>query len=68
MDKPVVKELIQGEMNERNIIRELDKLINDRDVQHQVIGDYRLLHTKLGHKGASKRAAKIISELLREAD
>lgn len=66
MDKPVVKELIQDEMNVKNIISELKKLLTDQDTRNQLQKDYADLRVLLTRGGnASEKAAEIISEFTR---
>jgi lipid-A-disaccharide synthase len=61
MDKEVVKELIQQEMNVANLTTELDKLLNDAGRQQQIRQDYAQLQNILGAGGdASAKAAAII--------
>lgn len=61
MDKEVVTELIQGEMNVKNIVTELNKCINP-DERAAIEADYATLELKLGGTGASDQAAKITVE------
>lgn len=64
MDKEVVTELIQGEMNVQNLCRELDMLLNDASKQEQVRQDYETLSNLLQADGsASEKAAGIIISL-----
>ena len=65
MDKPVVKELIQGELKKENLVKELDLLLFDDSTQARLDQDYSDLKTILGQKGASQRAAKIIADELK---
>ena len=61
MDKPVVKELIQDEMNVENIIAELKKLISDEKTRDRIHKDYTDLRTLLSQDGnASEKAAQLI--------
>lgn len=61
MDKPVVKELIQDEMNESNLCRELAGLLENPDKQDQLRADYTALRDMLAHSGnASDQAAASI--------
>lgn len=63
MDREVVKELIQGEMNTSNLREELIKVL-DEDHRTKLFEAYYELEQKLGGKGASKKAAQaIISDL-----
>ncbi len=64
MDRGVVTELIQQELNEKNLRLELDRIINDENNRARILKDYGELRRRLGETGASKRAADIIlSEL-----
>jgi lipid-A-disaccharide synthase len=61
MDKPVVKELIQDEMNAENIVTELKKLIYDDTSRNRIIKDYTDLRILLSQGGnASEKAAELI--------
>lgn len=59
MDREVVKELIQNDLNTRNLVEELRKVL-DGSQREKVLKDYELLREKLGGKGASEKAAEII--------
>jgi len=61
MDKEVVKELIQGDLNTKNLIEELDKILNGPERKKQFEAYYEL-EKKLGGKGASEKAASLIME------
>ncbi|MBZ4190191.1 lipid-A-disaccharide synthase [Niabella beijingensis] len=66
MDKPVVKELIQGEMNTANIITELTALLFDEQRKAALKKDYEALHRILAAEGnASRKAAEIITQLVK---
>ena len=61
MDKEVVKELIQDELTIKNLKKELDKLLNNKQKQQQLQTDYAALKTLLSQGGnASANAANII--------
>ncbi|HMR82957.1 MAG TPA: lipid-A-disaccharide synthase [Niabella sp.] len=61
MDKEVVKELIQGDMNVEQLTKELDELLNNPGKQAQIQQDYKILKEVLSSGGnASEEAAKII--------
>ena len=64
MDRLVVKELIQDDLNEKNLIHELNLLLTDKATQQRLKTDYAELKNKLGVSGASSRAAKIITDFL----
>ena len=62
IDREVVTELIQNELNTKNLVQELNKILNTEKRQ-QVLNDYEILRTKLGGSGASQNAAEIIVNL-----
>jgi lipid-A-disaccharide synthase len=66
MDREVVKELIQDELNENNLKVELTKLL-DGAHREALMADYVLLKNKLGGAGASKNAASSIIRFLMES-
>lgn len=65
MDREVVKELIQGDMNEDNLVKELDQLLHNGKRQRRLLEDYEELKDKLGNVGASEKAADVIIEALK---
>jgi lipid-A-disaccharide synthase len=60
MDKLVVHELIQDDLTEENLLKELTLLLKDEATRVQLQADYAALWTKLGEKNASRRAAEVI--------
>ena len=58
MDKLVVKELIQSDLNENRLKMEIDTLLNDNK---EILKYYDKLSDLLNKKGASKNAAEFIS-------
>jgi lipid-A-disaccharide synthase len=60
MDREVVKELIQNELNENNLQKELQALLFNETKRQQILNDYVSLKEKLGGSGASARAAAIV--------
>ena len=59
MDAEVVTELIQGEFNAKRLKEELDKILDPYERTKFFINYYEL-EKKLGGKGASEKAAKLI--------
>lgn len=57
MDKMVVKELIQDDLNEQNLKGALTELVNNPTHLAQLKSDYKQLWHKLGDKPASQNAA-----------
>jgi lipid-A-disaccharide synthase len=64
MDKPVVTELIQDDLNERNLKQELTGLLEDGSHKQQLLQDYKELWNRLGSAKASSEAASQIMALM----
>lgn len=65
MDKLVVKELIQDEMNATNLILVLEDLLLNEQRKQQIAADYKALKNILSQGGnASEKAAKSIYEFI----
>lgn len=64
MDREVVKELIQNELNTKNLKVELAKILSEPK-RSQILDHYKELREKLGGAGASERTAELIIEDLR---
>ncbi|MDP2388597.1 MAG: lipid-A-disaccharide synthase [Bacteroidota bacterium] len=58
MGKEVIKELIQGELNETKLKAELQLLIQEGEYRNEMLYTYTQLNQLLGGKGASERIAK----------
>ena len=65
MDKPVVTELIQGDLTEKNLKAALTRLLEDESYKKELKQDYETLWHKLGDKPASNLAAKEIISLIK---
>ena len=63
-DKEVVKELIQNDCNKTNLVIELEKIL-DKKNRSSMLAEYKMLHNKLGGKGASKKTADLIKIYLK---
>ena len=59
MNKLVVKELIQGDLNQKNLTEELRKIL-EGDQRQRLLLEYTELIQKLGGPGASKKTAELI--------
>lgn len=62
MNREVVKELIQNDLNTNNLVDELKKILST-EKRFEVFRDYELLREKLGGKGASDHAADVILKM-----
>ncbi len=61
MDKEVVTELIQSDFNYSHLKSALDNILLDNDKRNEIKDNYIKLKAALGNKGASMRAAEIIT-------
>jgi lipid-A-disaccharide synthase len=62
--RAVVKELIQNELNEENLVVELKKITEDGPVRRQQLAGYAEIRQNLGEVGASERAGKLMVHCL----
>ena len=60
MDHEVVKELIQGDFNTKNLKKELTRLISDKAYRTKMLSELDALHNKLGGPGASEKVAQLM--------
>jgi lipid-A-disaccharide synthase len=66
MGKEVVKELVQYDLNEKNLLKNLKAIMHGGDGREAMLAEYELLKEKLGPAGASGRiAAEMVGELTR---
>ena len=65
MDREVVKELIQHNLNYENLKTELSLLL-EGEKRNQMLSDFNKLRRKLGGVGASEKAAEAVIELLKK--
>jgi lipid-A-disaccharide synthase len=63
MDKEVVRELIQYDLTEKNVLSELKAVLASGVKRTSMLSDYKTLKEKLGEAGASQRIA---SEMVRQ--
>lgn len=61
MDRAIVRELIQSELNTKNLVDSLNTILSSSK-QATFQDDYRQLKIRLGEAGASNRAAEIITQ------
>ena len=62
LDREVVKELLMQQLNEKNLLSELSRILYDEDVRQKMIADYEEIIKRLGKPGASDRFAKLMVE------
>jgi lipid-A-disaccharide synthase len=64
MESEVVKELVQYDLTEAALLRELRAILPGGEKREKLLSDYELLKNKLGSLGASKRIAiEMVKEL-----
>ncbi len=63
MDREVVKELIQYKATTENVVRELDRIINDDQVNRYMTESFREIRSLYEGKRASRRVAEMIGEM-----
>jgi lipid-A-disaccharide synthase len=64
--KKVVEELIQADVNKQRLTAELRKILSPEG-KKEILEGYDLLRAKLGEKGASGRAARLMISRLKES-
>ena len=57
-NKEIIKEFIQSEVNENNLKKEINNILNGKDIE--IKKNYKLLRNLIGSDGVSKRVAKHI--------
>ncbi len=67
MDKPVVTELIQNNLNVSKLSHELDLILNNKNYRQQQLDNYSRLRKVLGGNGASAKAAEAITKMLKRS-
>ncbi len=66
MEKDIVPELIQDDVNETNIHAKITEILSDENKYNKISNDLKALHDILGSKTTSKEVAEIIREMLNE--
>ncbi|MCE7991052.1 MAG: lipid-A-disaccharide synthase [Roseivirga sp.] len=64
LDRLAVQELVEGDLNEKRMVRELQALL-EPDNRKRILADYDELESKLGGEGASERVAQLMIEDLK---
>lgn len=63
MDSEIIRELVQYDLKEKNLTRELKAILPGGDKREKIMADYEALKERLGPAGASQRIA---DEMVRE--
>lgn len=64
MEKEVVKELIQGELTNKNLEKELNKILPAGEKREDMLDNFQKLKKRLGKERASEKAADSIIQFL----
>ncbi|NEN22180.1 lipid-A-disaccharide synthase [Cryomorpha ignava] len=64
MDREVVKELIQSNLNKKTLSREFEAISQKGNQRDKMLADYQELYEKLGGKGTSDLTAKLMLKTL----
>lgn len=59
LDKMAVQELIESDLNEKRLVKELNSLM-DESRRTRILSDYEKMHDLLGGEGASERVAELM--------
>ena len=65
MDSEVIRELIQYDLTEKNLLSELKAILPGGEKREKILSDYEALKVKLGPAGASARIAREMVEELK---
>ncbi|HPX59305.1 MAG TPA: lipid-A-disaccharide synthase [Bacteroidales bacterium] len=63
-EKKIVQELIQNDMNEALLLKELRKIIYKEEDRKEMLNEYKIMHEKLGDGNTSSLIAKKMIDLL----
>jgi lipid-A-disaccharide synthase len=67
MDRPIVTELVQDEMNPERLATEFRLITTDQQNRNRMLGELDELKVKLGGAGASGRLAELMMQYLQKA-
>lgn len=65
-EKEIVKELIQKDLNQENLIKELKTIIKNGRNRNIIEHEYRVLIEKIGESGASQKTGKLMLKYYQE--
>jgi len=68
MDREIVRELIQHDLNKKQISEELKKILKGGEGRKKMLDDYAEMQKRVGGNGASFRAAKLMVNYLKSSD
>lgn len=66
MDSEVIRELVQYDLNEKNLLEELKAILHTGEKREKILADYKVLKERIGPPGASGRVAEqMVRELMK---
>lgn len=65
MNRIIVSEYIQMKMTLKNVRAEMEKLLSNEAYRQKIFEDYKRLQELMGEPGSSKRAARLMVEILK---
>jgi lipid-A-disaccharide synthase len=69
MSSEVIKELVQYDLKEENLLKELKSILPGNPKHEKILEDYKILKEKLGPAGASERiAGEMVKVLMRSTE
>lgn len=69
MNAEVVKELVQYDLKEKRLLKELNAILPGGEKREKILTEYKILKDKLGPSGASERiAGEMVKELRRDGE
>ena len=64
MESEVIRELVQYDLTEKNLLKELKAVLKGGERREKILADYQALNDRIGPSGASGRVArKMVNEL-----
>lgn len=66
LNKEAIKELVQSTFKKEYIVKELDQILNNKNYRNNMLKNYVELKNRIGNPGASKKAANLIYNALKE--
>ena len=64
MDQEIVTELIQSDLNKKQLEKELDRILHNEKDRKDLLANYEILISKLGGEGASELTANLMLKTL----
>jgi len=64
MDQEIVTELIQSDLNKKQLEKELDRILHNEKDRKDLLANYEILISKLGGEGASQLTANLMLKTL----